>query len=147
MLYYTTSPYGLIPPLIKRARTLVSYVVITVISVKFIVLILWYLWLLNMWIRSLWLGRGGSRRKIPVSRYPLTSIKWQLATITSGLSLPACHFQLFNSSWSLLAFHFWLFTQTALCSAWNDEPLRFLALAFQGESALLQDCWRIQRWL
>ena len=32
--YYTTSLYGLIPPLIKRAKTLVSYVVDTVISVK-----------------------------------------------------------------------------------------------------------------
>jgi hypothetical protein len=31
---YTTSPHGLIPPPTKRARTLVSSVVVTVISIK-----------------------------------------------------------------------------------------------------------------
>ena len=38
----------------------------------------------------------GSYRKIPVSRYPPTSKKWQAA---------------------IPAFHFWLFTQTGLRSA------------------------------
>ena len=36
MPYYTMSPHGLIPRLIKRARTLISCVAVTVISVKFI---------------------------------------------------------------------------------------------------------------
>ena len=41
VLCYTTSPHKLMPPPIKQARTLVSGVVVTVISIKFIVLILY----------------------------------------------------------------------------------------------------------
>jgi hypothetical protein len=37
-LCYTTSMSGLAPLLIKRARILVNYVIVTVISVKFIVI-------------------------------------------------------------------------------------------------------------
>jgi len=38
------------------------------------------------------------------------------------------HFQLFTTGVLPPAFHFWLSPQTILRSAWNDKPLRFLAL-------------------
>jgi hypothetical protein len=50
VLFHVTSLHGLIPPPIKRSRILVSCVVVTVISVKFVVFYVINL-LLNVWLR------------------------------------------------------------------------------------------------
>jgi hypothetical protein len=49
--YLTTSPHGLIPPPIKQVKTLVKFIVVTVILVKFIILII----LVRSISRHLWL--------------------------------------------------------------------------------------------
>jgi hypothetical protein len=64
---HTMSPHGLIPPPIKRARTLVSCVVVTVIWVKFIVA--------GKRVAATLVAAALPCRKIPVSRHPPTRAK------------------------------------------------------------------------
>jgi hypothetical protein len=75
MLY--ALPYGLIPPLIKRARILVDCVVAIVTSVKF------YrkenMWLSDVWLRYLWL------RALPeYSRFPISSDQKQKVALCAA---------------------------------------------------------------
>jgi hypothetical protein len=71
--YYTTSPHGLIPPLIKRLKIMdISGVVIANLGK-----ILIELWLLNVWLQYLWLRIPC--RKIPVSRHPLIKLEKKVA--------------------------------------------------------------------
>ena len=125
---HTTSPHGLIPPPIKRARTLVSCVVVTVISVKIIILIMQYLWLLICeceacgWVRADLAGKF---------RFPTSSDRQNVA----ASPLPASHRQLCAAGFSFPAFHFWLFPQT-VCALLETTNGFDSYLSLQGESAL-----------
>ena len=94
VLCHTTSPHGLILPPIKRSRTLVSCVVVTVISVKFTV---------NTVI-SVAAKRedaklvAGYGRILPGNSYIPTSSDWQKVAANNY------YFRLFTSGFSLKLF-------------------------------------------
>jgi hypothetical protein len=120
---HTTSPHGLIPPPIKRARTLASCVVVTVISVKFIVIQA----AAAKCVAATFVAARRLARKFPFPDTSILSITCSIAgnflfpdilrPAKSGRQpLPAFQYQFFSSNLSGPADHFWLFHICALHS-------------------------------
>ena len=109
------SPHRPIPPPIKRSRILVSSGVQVVISVNLYV------------IKSVaaTLVAVCSLPENSVSRHPPTKAK----SGSQQPSLPALKYRLVTSKFPVPAYHFWLFTQTASCSALKRRTFSIPKLA------------------